>query len=127
MRAAGKEGRVPQFGLGQAAAGHKSGMASFAACLAGQQVGSWVGAFRTKEGIAVTIIRDDLILPDGDLLFEGETEARDRILQEMSFGGLQKVYAPEAWAIPGADTMPLSLLMNERHDVVLRPTSIPKM
>ena len=126
VRPGNNEGRVPQFGLGQLAAGHKAGMASFAACLANQQPGSWAGAFRMREGIAVTIVRDELIVPDGDLLFNNETEARDRILQEMSFGGLQKVYAPEAWSIPGSDSMPIALLMDERRDITLRPVAIPK-
>ena len=126
VRPGNNEGRVPQFGLGQLAAGHKSGMPSFAACLANQQPGSWVGAFKAREGVVVAVVRDELIVPDGDLLFSNETEARDRVLQEMSFGGLQKVYAPEAWAIPGSDTMPVALLMDERRDITLRPVSIPK-
>lgn len=126
IRSGNKEGRVPQFGLGQSGAGYKAGLASFAACLANQQPGAWAGAFRLREGIAVVVVRDDLIVPDGDLLFADENDARDRLLQELSFGGLQKVYAPEAWSLPNADTMPVTLLLNERHDVVLRSTTIPK-
>lgn len=125
-RAGTKEGRVPQFGLGQAAAGHKNGMPSFAACLANQQPGSWAGAFRMREGTVVTVVRDELIVPDGDQLFVNETEARDRLLQEIGFGGLAKVFAPEAWAIAGSDTMPVSLLMDERRDVVLRSVHVSK-
>ncbi|MDX2027613.1 MAG: type 4b pilus protein PilO2 [Alphaproteobacteria bacterium] len=126
VRGAGKSGRVPQFGLGQAAAGHKAGMPVFAACLANQQPGSWAGAFRLREGTVVTIVRDDLIVPDGDQFFLNEGEARDRLLQEMGFGGLQRVYAPESWAIPGADTMPISLLLDERRDIRLQVVRIPK-
>jgi Pilin accessory protein (PilO) len=126
LRAGTKDGRVPQFGLGQSSAGHKAGMAVFAACLANQQPGSWAGAFRLRDGVVVIVVRDDLIVPDGDQYFENESEARDRLLQEIGFGGLQRVYAPEAWAIPAADSMPISLLLDERRDVKLRLVNIPK-
>jgi len=126
IRPGDKGGRVPQFGLGQGGVGHKSGMPAFAGCLANQQLGSWGGAFRLREGTVITIVRDDLIVPDGDQLFLNESEARDRLLQEIGFGGLQRIYAPESWAISGADTMPVSLLLNERHDVRLQIVEIPQ-
>src|SRR5580692_7596293 len=126
VRAGDKGGRTPQFGLSPAGVGHKSGMPVFAACLANQQPGSWAGAFRLREGTVVTVVRDDLIVPDGDQFYLNESDARDRLLQEIGFGGLQRIYAPEAWAIPGADSMPISLLLDERRDVTLRNVSIPK-
>ena len=126
IRAGQKDGRVPQFGLAQAASGHKSAMPAFAGCLANQQPGSWVGAFRLREGTVVTVVRDDLIVPDGDQLFLDENEARERVLQEISFGGLQRIYAPESWAIPGSDNMPISLLLDERRDVKLQSVTTPK-
>jgi hypothetical protein len=126
VRGSDKTGRVPQFGLGQEGVGHKAGMPVFAACLANQQGGSWVGAFRLREGVVITVVRDDLIVPDGDQLYLDEGEARDRLLQEIGFGGLQRIFAPEAWAIPGSDSMPLSLLLDERRDVRLQTVKIPK-
>ncbi|MDR3424641.1 MAG: type 4b pilus protein PilO2 [Alphaproteobacteria bacterium] len=126
IRPGNKDGRVPQFGLCSGEAGQKAGMAVLAGCLAGQIPGSWAGAFRLKEGVAVTIIRDELIVPDGDLLFTDEAEARDRLIQEIGFGGLQTIYAPEAWSIPGADTIPLTLLLNDRRDIQLQCVDIPK-
>ena len=124
LRAGAKDGRIPQFGLGQKIAGHKAGMPAFAPCLANQQPGSWAGAFRLREGTAVIVVRDDLILPDGDQFYASEADARERLLQEIGFGGLQRIYAPEAWSISGADSMPISLLMNERRDVTLRPVVV---
>jgi len=126
IRAGQKDGHVPQFGLGQASAGHKSGMPAFAACLANQQPGSWVGAFRLREGTVVAIVRDDLIVPDGDQFFLDENDARERLLQEIGFGGLQRIFAPESWSIPGSDSMPLSLLLDERRDVLLKSVRTPK-
>ena len=126
IRAGKKDGRVPQFGLGQAASGHKASMPAFAGCLANQQPGSWAGAFRLREGTVVTVVRDDLIVPDGDQLFLDENEARERLLQEISFGGLQRIFAPESWAIPGSDNMPITLLIDERRDVSLRNVTTPR-
>jgi hypothetical protein len=126
VRAGTSEGRVAQFGLAQAASGHKAGMPSFAGCIANQQVGSWGGAFRLREGTALIIVRDDLVVPDGDQFFADENDARDRLMQEIGFGGLQRIYAPEAWSIPGADSMPLSLLLDERRDIRLQRVEIPK-
>jgi len=122
-RAGNKTGRVPQFGLSNDEA-HKAGMPVLSACLANQQPGSWAGAFRFREGIAIVVVRDDLIVPDGDLFFTDETEARDRLLQEMALGGIQKVYAPETWGISGADSMPVSLLLNDSTEIRLRPVAM---
>ncbi len=121
VRLGDKQGRVPQFGLAPPTAGFRAGLPSLAGCLANQQPGSWIGAFRLREGTALAVVRDDLIVPDGDVFFLDETEARDRLFQEMAVGGFQRIYAPESWGVPGADTMPLTLLLNERTDVRLRP------
>lgn len=125
-RSGNKQGRVPQFGLAVLAPDVKSGLPSLAGCLANQQPGTWVGAFRFREGTAFAIVRDDLIAPDGDLFFTDETEARDRLYQELGVGGFQRIYAPEAWGVPGADTMPVTLLLNERTDVKLNSVALSK-
>ncbi|MER2519574.1 MAG: type 4b pilus protein PilO2 [Bdellovibrionales bacterium] len=126
VRSGAKDGRVPQFGLLQADGRCGPAMPVFAGCLANQQPGSWAGAFRLREGTVITVVRDDLIVPDGDQLYENESDARDRLLQEIGFGGLQRIYAPESWAIPGGDSMPVSLLLDKAVDVRLRPVTIPR-
>ncbi|MDD3370333.1 MAG: type 4b pilus protein PilO2 [Alphaproteobacteria bacterium] len=126
VRPGSKDGRVPQFGLCSSEAGQTAGMPVLSACLATQIPGSWVGAFRLNEGVVVIIVRDDLIVPDGDLFFAEETEARDRLIQEVGFGGLQSIYAPESWSIPGADSIPLTLLLNDQAEIKLQRVSIPK-
>ncbi|MDD4615680.1 MAG: type 4b pilus protein PilO2 [Alphaproteobacteria bacterium] len=125
VRPGTKNGRIPQFGLCSGEAGQTSGLPVLSACLASQIPGSWAGAFRLQEGIVVIIVRDDLIVPDGDLFFSEETEARDRLIQEIGFGGLQATYAPEAWSIPGADSIPLTLILNDNNDIKLQRVSIP--
>ncbi|MDR3450760.1 MAG: type 4b pilus protein PilO2 [Alphaproteobacteria bacterium] len=126
VRPGNKDGRIPQFGLCSAEAGQKAGMPVLAGCLASQMPGSWAGAFRLSEGISVIIVRDDLIVPDGDLFFQDENEAHDRLVQEIGFGGLQNIYAPDAWSVPGADAIPLTLLLSDRKDIKLQQVHIPK-
>ncbi|MFA5041425.1 MAG: type 4b pilus protein PilO2, partial [Bdellovibrionales bacterium] len=127
IRPGSRDGRVPQFGLCSSEGGVvQPGMPVLAACLANQVPGSWAGAFRFGEGVAVVIVRDDLIVPDGDLFFHEESEARDRLIQEIGFGGLQTIYAPEGWSIPGADSIPLTLLLNDRADILLQQVSFPQ-
>jgi hypothetical protein len=125
VRPGTKDGRIPQFGLCSSEAGQAAGMPVLSACLASQIPGSWAGAFRLNEGTIVIVARDDLIVPDGDLFFAEETEARDRLIQEIGFGGLQSIYAPEAWSIPGADSIPLTLLLNDQSEIKLQRVSLP--
>ncbi len=121
-----KGGRIAQFGLGQSQAGHKIGMAALAVTLANKQPGSWAGAFKVNEGIVVIVVRDDLIAPDGDQIFLDEAAARDRLVQEFTLGGLQRIYAPEAWAISGAETIALPFLVQNRGEGALQPVTIPR-
>ncbi|MBI3419678.1 MAG: type 4b pilus protein PilO2 [Proteobacteria bacterium] len=125
VRAASKSVAVPQYGLGQDNQGHKVGMPTLAASLANVQPGSWAGAFRLREGTWVIVVRDDLVAPDGDTLFESDEAARERLLQEISLGGVQRIYSPDGWAIPGSDPTPLPLLLQDRADCRLQPVHLP--
>lgn len=125
VRAASKSVSVPQYGLGQTVQGHKVGMPTLAASLANVQPGSWAGAFRLREGTWVIVVRDDLVAPDGDTLFDSDEAARERLLQEISLGGVQRIYAPDGWSIPGSDPTPLPLLLQDRSDCRLQPVHLP--
>ena len=126
IRAANKMGRLAQFGLGQKDLGHQAGMPAAASSLADQLPGSWTGAFKVEEGYWVVTLRDDLIDPEGDALFADEASAMARIDQEMSRGGLQRIYAPSSWAIPGADDTGLLMLLGGRQSGKLKLATIPK-
>jgi Pilin accessory protein (PilO) len=125
VRAASKSVAIPQYGLAQSTQGHKSGMATLAASLANAQPGSWAGAFRLREGTWLVVVRDDLIAPDGDVLFDNDEAARDRLLQEVGLGGVQRIYAPDGWAVPGSDPTPLPLLLQDRSECRLQPVRLP--
>jgi hypothetical protein len=125
VRPASKSVAVPQYGLGQSALGHKVGMPTLAASLANVQPGSWAGAFRLREGTWVIVVRDDLVAPDGDIIFDSDETARERLLQEIALGGVQRIYAPDGWSIPGSDPTPLPLLLQDRTDCRLQPVAVP--
>lgn len=121
----GTSNRVPQFALGQKDFGHRAGQPTGAASLAEDQPGSWGGVFRVAEGWWLVISRDDLIAPDGDILFADENEARQRLYEEINLGGLQRIYAPDNWAVPGGDPIPLTLLLQGRADYRLQYVKYP--
>lgn len=114
-------GRVGQFGLASREAGHRSGLPSIAASLANAQVGSWAGAFRVPEGTVIVVVRDDLVDPEGDQLYSDEAEAMARLDEEVARGGLQRMFAPVSWGLPGADEIALPLLLGKRRDGRLKP------
>lgn len=125
VRPGNAAGRVPQFGLGQKEFGHKVGLPTGAASLAEDQPGSWAGVFKIPEGWWLVVSRDDLIAPDGDILFADEGEARARLQDEVRLEGLQRIYAPDNWNIAGSDPVPLTLLMQGRADFKLQHVRFP--
>lgn len=126
VRPGNSKGRNPQFGLGEAKAGHAWNMPTAAATLANRQPGSWAGVFMVPEGVWFVEVRDDLIAPEGDILFADEAEAMSRLQDVTAQGGLEKIYAPATWAIPGAEASSLISLLSGKADVRLQPVKIPK-
>ncbi|NDC56184.1 MAG: hypothetical protein EBZ69_05160, partial [Alphaproteobacteria bacterium] len=121
-----KSGRLGQFGMGQNPQQKDWRTPSLAMSVANVIHGSWAGAFRVREGIVILVVRDDLITPDGDQFYLDETEARARLFQEINLGGLEKVFAPEAWSVTGADNVSLVLQLQDKVDGSLQPVDIPK-
>lgn len=125
VRAGSAKGRAPQFGLGEHRLGHRWNMPSAAASLANRQPGSWAGVFVVPEGVWFIEVRDDLIAPEGDLVFADEAEAMGRLQEASARGGLEKIYAPASWAIPGAESRSLTSLLSGSGDARLRPVKLP--
>lgn len=125
VRSGNTKGRAPQFGLGEQRLGHRWNMPSAAASLANRQPGSWAGVFVVPEGVWFIEVRDDLIAPEGDLVFADEAEAMGRLQEASARGGLEKIYAPASWAIPGAESRSLTSLLSGSGDARLRPVKLP--
>ena len=126
IRSGNTRGRAPQFGLGEARLGHKWFMPSAAASLANRQPGSWAGVFIVSEGVWFIEVRDDLIAPEGDMIFADEAEAMGRLQEASARGGLEKIFAPATWAIPGAESRSLPSLLSGSADARLSPVKIPR-
>lgn len=126
VRGGNNKGRVPQFGLGESSHGHKWNMPSAAASLANKQPGSWAGVFMVPEGSWFVEVRDDLIAPEGDVIFVDEAEAMGRLQEASARGGLEKIFAPPSWAIPGAEGSSLPALLSGKADARLQPMKVPK-
>jgi len=126
VRAGNNKGRAAQFGLGETKLGHAWNMPTAAATLANRQPGSWAGVFVVSEGVWFVEVRDDLIAPEGDVLFADEAEAMTRLQEASARGGLERIYAPPSWAIPGAESSSLPSLLSGKADVRLRPVKLPK-
>ncbi len=125
VRPGNAKGRAPQFGLGEQRLGHKWNMPSAAASMANVQPGSWAGVFVQPEGAWFIEVRDDLIAPEGDVMFADEAEAMSRLQETSAHGGLERIFAPAEWAIPGAESRSLSLLLSGKAVARLQPVRLP--
>jgi len=125
LRAGNARGRIAQFGLTEKNPDYRWNIPSAAVSLANRVPGSWAGVFAVPEGIWFIEVRDDLIAPDGDQLFADEAEAMIRLQEVSARGGLERIYAPPAWAIPGAESSSLPSLLAGRSDGRLQPVTIP--
>jgi len=111
-----------QFGLCRGQNGITSGMQSIATLLAASIPGTWIGVFRADEGWIYVSVRKDAIMPDGDAFFIDEEAAHTRLINDLSLGGWDKVFAPSAWGIADAQEQKLIDLVAGMKGVPLRPT-----
>jgi len=112
---------VPQFGLGQRKVGHKVGMRAIAPVLASSILeSSWIGVFSANSGWLYVMVRKGAVMPDGDLLFMTEQEARQRLRSEMSIGDWDVVFAPAHWQLEGSRSDDLVDLISTQSDARMR-------
>lgn len=115
---------VPQFGLGQRKAGHKVGMRAIAPALASAiPEMTWVGVFPTDRGWLYVMVRKGAVMPDGDVLFKSEQEARQRLRSELSIGDWDAVFAPPHWQMEMSRADDLVDLISSQSDARLRPVA----
>lgn len=100
---------VAQFALGSSKDGLRAGMHSAAAILANTLQSSWLVAMETPIGVWICSGRDDCLLPDGDLLFDDETDARAEFEQRLNQGGWTTIFAPAGWGYGADEIVPDAL------------------
>ncbi len=112
---------VPQFGLGQRKTGHRAGMRAIAPILASAITeASWLGVFPADRGWLYVMVRKGAVMPDGDVLFKTESEARHRLRSELSIGDWDAVFAPSHWQMESARADDLGDLVSSPADARLR-------
>ena len=106
------EGRAPQYGVGRASHGHKEGQIAAASSVlsALSEKSSFVAVFEVKEGWWFVAARNDLVLPEEDVLYRTEAEAKDAFFSMMAVPDWGFKIAPDTWHLDGAQEMDLSEL-----------------
>ena len=114
-------GRAPQYGIGSLQKGHKAGMAAGAAAVLDSlsDRSSFIAVFKVRSGWWFLTARNDLILPEEDVLYHTEDEARDAFLAMLAVPDWGYKIAPAEWAIDDAEEMDLEKLLREGQQVRL--------
>lgn len=104
-----RSGTSPQYGIGNSAEGHKSGMPSAAAAVAEkfQDKSSSVAVFEVDEGWWFIAVRNDLILSEEDILYLNEEDAKKAFFAMMAVPDWGRKIAPASWEIEGTEEVDL--------------------
>lgn len=94
----------PQYALGSTSEGYKSGslVAAIPVSLYFADKPSSLVIFKVKEGWWMVVIRNDIILPDEDVLFENEDDALKAYNSMLSIPDWGHKVAPKEWNIEGS-------------------------
>ena len=100
-------GRAPQYGIGRSDKGHQEGqiVGSVAVLDSLSDKTSFVAVFEVEEGWWFLAARNDLILPEEDVLYHTEKEAKDAFYSMMAVPDWGYKVAPASWNIDGAEEM----------------------
>ncbi len=114
-------GRSPQYGIGRSDKGHKDGqtVGAIAVLDSLSDKSSFVAVFKVEEGWWFLVARNDLILPEEDILYHTEQEAKDAYFSMMAVPDWGYKIAPAAWNIDGTEEMNLETLLKDGQQVRL--------
>ena len=114
-------GRAPQYGIGSVKKGHKDGLVVGAIAVLDSlsEQSSFVAVFKVDIGWWFLVVRNDLILPEEDVLYRTEQEARDAFDAMMAVPDWGYKIAPASWEIDDAEEMDLEKLLKEGQQVRL--------
>ena len=110
-------------GLGARAKGHRSGMPSVAIEIINALPGysSMLGAFKVDNKFVLIAVRNGVILHD--LLFDDESDAREKYAELNEIPDWNASFAPASWGMPRAVERNLVDLISGHVRAVLRPIS----
>ena len=100
-------GRAPQYGIARSDKGHAEGqlVGSVAVLDSLADKTSFVAVFEVEEGWWFLAARNDLLLPEEDVLYRTEKEAKDAFFSMMAVPDWGYKIAPASWNIDDAQEM----------------------
>jgi len=117
-------GKVPQYGIGKKSKGHEEGQAVGAVSLLDSlsDRSSFVAVFHVDEGWWFVAARNDLILPEEDVLYQNEQDAKDAFFSMLAVPDWGYKIAPASWNIDDTEEMELEALL--RNTIQVRLVSL---
>jgi len=114
-------GKVPQYGIGKKSKGHEEGQVVGAVSLldALSDRSSFVAVFHVDEGWWFVAARNDLILPEEDVLYQTEQEAKDAFFSMLAVPDWGYKIAPSSWNVDDTEEMELEALLRNTIQVKL--------
>ncbi len=118
-------GRAPQYAIGRADKGHKEGqpVGAIAVLDSLSDKSSFVAVFKVEEGWWFLVARNDLILPEEDILYQTEQEAKDAFYSMMAVPDWGYKIAPASWNIDDSEEMQVEDLLRNGLQVRLNSLS----
>jgi len=118
-------GRAPQYGIGRSDKGHREGqpVGAIAVLDSLSDKSSFVAVFKVEEGWWFLVSRNDLILPEEDVLYHTEQEAKDAFYSMMAVPDWGYKIAPASWDIDDTEEMRVEDLLKSGLQVRLRSLS----
>lgn len=118
-------GRAPQYAIGRTDKGHKEGqvVGGIAVLDALSDKYSFVAVFKVPEGWWFLVARNDLILPEEDILYHTEQEAKDAFFSMMAVPDWGYKIAPASWNLDDTEEMDLTDLLKRGQQVRLQSLS----
>ncbi|MBE6449216.1 MAG: hypothetical protein E7013_00755 [Alphaproteobacteria bacterium] len=106
-------GKAPLYGVARPEKGHKTGQIAAAVAVldALSEKSSFVAVFKIEQGWWFVVARNDLILPEEDVIYKTEQEARNAFDSMMTVPDWGYKIAPNSWQVDGAEEMELEGLL----------------
>ncbi len=118
-------GNSPQYGIGSSKKGLFEGQAvgAIAVLESLKEYSSFLAVFEVPEGFWLLAVRNDLILPQEDMLYTDEEEAKKAFASLSELPDWEYKVAPQSWLIDDSQQVDLSVLLKKVHQVHLQKLS----